>query len=160
MDLVIGGHTNGEYGEAYENGYMVMSGKNLEKVSKTTLTVTNKAITDFNFELIDLSDTSMAFDQPTQSKVDDYNNQPEFYTVIGESEIDHTKSETACLYTDALQSITGADFVIQNMGGIRTYLDEGDITPFDIYSIDPFGNSLNTFEMTIACFYQLQKSKR
>ena len=152
VDLVIGGHTNGEYGEAYENGYMVMSGKNLEKVSKTTLTVTNKAITDFNFELIDLSDTSMAFDQPTQSKVDDYNNQPEFYTVIGESEIDHTKSETACLYTDALQSITGADFVIQNMGGIRTYLDEGDITPFDIYSIDPFGNSLDTFEMTIADF--------
>ena len=152
VDLVIGGHTNGEYGEAYENGYMVMSGKNLEKVSKTTLTVTNKTITDFNFELIDLSSTSMAFDQPTQSKVDDYNNQPEFYTVIGESEIDHTKSETACLYTDALQSITGADFVIQNMGGIRTYLDEGDITPFDIYSIDPFGNSLDTFEMTIADF--------
>ena len=152
VDLVIGGHTNGEYGEAYENGYMVMSGKNLEKVSKTTLTVTNKAITDFNFELIDLSDTSMAFDQPTQSKVDDYNNQPEFYTVIGESEIDHTRSETACLYTDALQNITGADFVIQNMGGIRTYLDEGDITPFDIYSIDPFGNSLDTFEMTITDF--------
>ena len=152
VDLVIGGHTNGEYGEAYENGYMVMSGKNLEKVSKTTLTVTNKTITDFNFELIDLSSTSMAFDQPTQSKVDDYNNQPEFYTVIGESEIDHTKSETACLYTDALQSITGADFVIQNMGGIRTYLDEGDITPFDIYSIDPFGNSLDTFEMTITDF--------
>ena len=152
VDLVIGGHTNGEYGEAYENGYMVMSGKNLEKVSKTTLTVTNKAITDFNFELIDLSSTSMAFDQPTQSKVDDYNNQPEFYTVIGESEIDHTRSETACLYTDALQNITGADFVIQNMGGIRTYLDEGDITPFDIYSIDPFGNSLDTFEMTITDF--------
>ena len=152
VDLVIGGHTNGEYGEAYENGYMVMSGKNLEKVSKTTLTVTNKAITDFNFELIDLSDTSMAFDQPTQSKVDDYNNQPEFYTVIGESEIDHTRSETACLYTDALQNITGADFVIQNMGGIRDYLDAGDITPFDIYSIDPFGNSLDTFEMTITDF--------
>ena len=152
VDLVIGGHSNGEYGNAYENGYMVMSGKNLEKVSKTTLTVTNKAITDFNFELIDLSSTSMAFDQPTQSKVDDYNNQPEFYTVIGESEIDHTRSETACLYTDALQNITGADFVIQNMGGIRTYLDEGDITPFDIYSIDPFGNSLDTFEMTITDF--------
>ena len=152
VDLVIGGHSNGEYGNAYENGYMVMSGKNLEKVSKTTLTVTNKAITDFNFELIDLSDSSMAFDQPTQSKVDDYNNQPEFYTVIGESEIDHTRSETACLYTDALQNITGADFVIQNMGGIRTYLDEGDITPFDIYSIDPFGNSLDTFEMTITDF--------
>lgn len=120
VDLVIGGHTNGEYGFAYQNGHMLMSGKYLEKVSKTTLTVTNNAITDFNFELIDLSDTSMAFDETMQSKVDTYNNQPEFYVVIGESEIDHSKTETGCLYTDALQSITGSDFVIQNMGGIRT----------------------------------------
>jgi len=62
----------------------------------------------------------MAFDETMQSKVDTYNNQPEFYVVIGESEIDHSKTETGCLYTDALQSITGSDFVIQNMGGIRT----------------------------------------
>jgi len=84
-----------------------------------------------------------------KTKVDNYNNQPEFYTVIGESEIPHSGNETACLYSDALQTITGADFVIQNMGGIRANLDEGDITPFDVYSIDPFGNSLDTFEMTI-----------
>ena len=149
VDLVIGGHTDQEYGYFYENGYMLMSGKYLEKVSKTTLTVTNNAITDFNFELIDLSDTTMEFDQTVKTKVDNYNNQPEFYTVIGESEIPHSGNETACLYTDALQTITGADFVIQNMGGIRANLDEGDITPFDVYSIDPFGNSLDTFEMTI-----------
>jgi 5'-nucleotidase/UDP-sugar diphosphatase len=128
---------------------MLMSGKYLEKVSKTTLTVTNNTITDFNFELIDLFDTAMDFDQSMQSKVDDYNNQPEFYEVIGQSEIEHSGNETACLYTDALQTKTGADFVIQNMGGIRANLDEGDITPFDVYSIDPFGNSLDTFEMTI-----------
>ena len=152
VDLVIGGHTNGEYGFAYQNGHMLMSGKYLEKVSKTTLTVTDNAITDFNFELIDLSDTSMAFDETMQSKVNTYNNQPEFYEVIGESEIDHSKTETGCLYTDALQTITGSDFVIQNMGGIRTNLEQGSITPFDIYSIDPFGNSLDTFEMTIADF--------
>ena len=149
VDLVIGGHTNGEYGYSYENGYMLMSGKYLEKVSKTTLTVTNNTITDFNFELIDLFDTAMDFDQTMQSKVDDYNNQPEFYEVIGQSEIEHSRNETGCLYTDALQSITGSDFVIQNMGGIRTNLDEGEITPFDVYSIDPFGNGLDTFEMSV-----------
>ena len=35
------------------------------------------------------------------------------------------------------------------MGGIRAELDQGDITPFDVFSIDPFGNGLDTFQMTV-----------
>lgn len=150
VDLVIGGHTNGEYGFAYQNGYMVMSGAYLQKVSKTTLTVTDKEITDFQFEIIDLSDTALAADSDMQTKVDAYNNQPEFYEVIGNSEVHHNRSETACMYTDALRHVTGADLVIQNMGGVRADLDQGSITPFDIYSIDPFGNGLDTFQMTVS----------
>ena len=148
VDLVIGGHTDREYGYFHENGYMIMSGSYLNKVSKTTLTVTDKVITDFQFEIIDLSDTSLPTDPAMKVKIDDYNNQPEFYQVIGNAETHHDKSEVGCLYTDALRDVTGADFVIQNMGGIRADLDQGDITPYDIYSIDPFGNGLDTFQMT------------
>lgn len=149
VDLVIGGHTDREYGYFHENGYMIMSGSYLNKVSKTTLTVTNKVITDFQFELIDLSDTLLPMDTAMKIKVDNYNNQPEFYQVIGNAETHHDKSEVGCLYTDALRNVTGADFVIQNMGGIRADLDQGDITPYDIYAIDPFGNGLDTFQMTV-----------
>jgi 5'-nucleotidase/UDP-sugar diphosphatase len=149
VDLVIGGHTDREYGYFHENGYMIMSGSYLNKVSKTTLTVTNKVITDFQFELIDLSDTLLPIDTAMKVKVDNYNNQPEFYQVIGNAETHHDKSEVGCLYTDALRNVTGADFVIQNMGGIRADLDQGDITPYDIYAIDPFGNGLDTFQMTV-----------
>jgi 5'-nucleotidase/UDP-sugar diphosphatase len=149
VDLVIGGHTDREYGYFHENGYMIMSGSYLNKVSKTTLTVTNKVITDFKFELIDLSDTLLPMDTAMKIKVDNYNNQPEFYQVIGNAETHHDKSEVGCLYTDALRNVTGADFVIQNMGGIRADLDQGDITPYDIYAIDPFGNGLDTFQMTV-----------
>jgi 5'-nucleotidase/UDP-sugar diphosphatase len=149
VDLVIGGHTDREYGYFHENGYMIMSGSYLNKVSKTTLTVTNKVITDFQFELIDLSDTLLPMDTAMKVKVDNYNNQPEFYQVIGNAETHHDKSEVGCLYTDALRNVTGADFVIQNMGGIRADLDQGDITPYDIYAIDPFGNGLDTFQMTV-----------
>ncbi len=148
VDLVIGGHTDREYGYFHENGYMIMSGSYLNKVSKTTLTVTDKVITDFQFEIIDLSDTSLPTDPAMKVKIDDYNNQPEFYQVIGNAETHHDKSEVGCLYTDALRDVTGADFVIQNMGGIRADLDQGDITPYDIYAIDPFGNGLDTFQMT------------
>ena len=148
VDLVIGGHTDREYGYFHENGYMIMSGSYLNKVSKTTLTVTDKVITDFQFEIIDLSDTSVPMDSAMKVKIDDYNNQPQFYQVIGNAETHHDKSEVGCLYTDALRDVTGADFVIQNMGGIRADLDQGDITPYDIYAIDPFGNGLDTFQMT------------
>jgi 5'-nucleotidase/UDP-sugar diphosphatase len=40
--------------------------------------------------------------------------------------------------------------VIQNFGGIRDVLKKGTITPFSIYSIDPFGNGFDTFSMTVA----------
>lgn len=150
VDLVIGGHSNHEYGTAHSNGYMVMSGAYLNKLSKTTLTIENQQITDFAFEMIDLNDSNLAEDNEIKSVIEEYNNIPEFFTVIGSSGVEHTKNETACFYTDALRTISNADIVIQNMGGVRDILYEGDITPFSVYSIDPFGNGFDTFEMTVS----------
>jgi 5'-nucleotidase/UDP-sugar diphosphatase len=150
IDLVIGGHNNREYGVAYANGYKVMSGVNLDKISKTTLTVTNKQITNFEFELIDLRDENLAIDSNLEEDIAGYFDNPEFYTNIGSSLSELTRTSTGCFYTDALQKISGSDMVIQNFGGIRDVIYEGTITPFSIYSIDPFGNSFDTFSMTIA----------
>jgi 5'-nucleotidase/UDP-sugar diphosphatase len=150
IDLVIGGHNNREYGIAYANGYKVMSGVNLDKISKTTLTVTNKQITNFEFELIDLRDENLAIDSNLEEDIAGYFDNPEFYTNIGSSLSELTRTSTGCFYTDALQKISGSDMVIQNFGGIRDVIYEGIITPFSIYSIDPFGNSFDTFSMTIA----------
>jgi 5'-nucleotidase/UDP-sugar diphosphatase len=149
VDLVIGGHTNQEYGVAHANGYKVMSGGNLEKISKTTLTVTNKQITKFEFELINLSNSNLALDNALAEDIDGYFNNPSFYTNIGSSVSQLTTTSTGCFYTDALQKISGSDMVIQNFGGIRDVLKEGTITPFSIYSIDPFGNGFDTFSMTV-----------
>jgi 5'-nucleotidase len=150
VDLVIGGHNNREYGVAYANGYKVMSGVNLDKISKTTLTVTNKKITDFEFELIDLRDENLAIDSSLSEDIADYFDNPNFYTNIGSSVSQLTTASTGCFYTDALQKISGSDIVIQNFGGIRDVIYEGTITPFSIYSIDPFGNGFDTFSMTVA----------
>ena len=149
VDLVIGGHTNQEYGVAHANGYKVMSGGNLEKISKTTLTITNKQITNFEFELIDLSNSNLALDNAIAEDIDEYFNNPRFYKNIGSSLSTLTTTSTGCFYTDALQKISGSDMVIQNFGGIRNVLEEGTITPFSIYSIDPFGNGFDTFSMTV-----------
>ena len=150
VDLVIGGHNDQEYGVAHANGYKVMSGVNLEKISKTTLTVTNKQITNFEFELINLSDPNLAIDNSLSIDIDTYFNNPNFYTNIGYSLSTLTNNSTGCFYTDALQVISGSDMVIQNSGGIRDRIYEGIITPFSIYSIDPFGNGFDTYTMTVS----------
>ena len=150
VDLVIGGHTNQEYGVAHANGYKVMSGGNLEKISKTTLTVANKQITNFEFELINLSNSDLASDNALAEDIEEYFNNPSFYTNIGSSLSTLTWNSTGCFYTDALQVISNSDMVIQNSGGIRDIIYEGIITPFSIYSIDPFGNGFDTYTMSVS----------
>jgi 5'-nucleotidase len=149
VDLVIGGHNNKEYGVKHANGYKVMSGVNLEKISKTTLTVTNKQITNFEFELINLSNPNLSVDSTLSESIEAYYNNPAFYTNIGSSVSTLSQTSTGCFYTDALQTISNSDIVIQNFGGIRDRIYEGIITPFSIYSIDPFGNGFDTYTMSV-----------
>ena len=150
IDLVIGGHNNQEYGKSYKDAFMVMSGKRLEKISKSTLTITDKKITDFKFELIDLSNPALEKDAGIETVVKTYITRPEFFEKIGTSAVTHNRNETGCFYTDALRAVSGSDIVLQNMGGVRNVLKKGEITPFSIYSIDPFGNGFDTFEIQVS----------
>jgi 5'-nucleotidase/UDP-sugar diphosphatase len=122
----------------------------LDKISKTTFTVTHKKITNFEFELIDLRDENLAIDCNLEESIAGYFDNPEFHTNIGSSISELTTTATGCFYTDALQKISSSDMVTQYFGGIRDVIYEGTITPFSIYAIAPFGNSFDTFSMTIA----------
>ena len=148
IDLVIGGHSNHVYGKKYENGYMIMSGKNLEMISKTTMSVYKGEITDFRFEKIDLSNESLEKDHNLELLIQKYKDNPSLYKRIGFSSVNHTKAETGCFYTEAIREVINVDIVIQNSGGIRGNLKKGVITPINIYTIDPFGNGLDKFLIT------------
>ena len=148
VDLVIGGHNHAIYDETVHGKHMVQSGSNLKYMTRLRLSVQNGTIVDYHYKLIDL-DRSELEDEELKAEIADYNNQPEFFEEIGTSLQDHTSYETGCFYTDALRSITKADIIFQNYGGIRAGLDYGSITPFDIYTIDPFGNGLDSFNMTV-----------
>ena len=50
--------------------------------------------------------------------------------------------------TDAVLENTGADIVIQNGGGIRADIDEGEITLGEVLNVLPFGNLISTLELT------------
>lgn len=149
IDVIIGGHTNQIYGQQKQNGLMVMSGKYLETLGKTILTFRNGKFQSASFSSIDL--TSAKEENSTiKDKVAIYNQAPEFFEVLGQSAHDHNRTETACFYVKALREQTQADLVIQNSGGVRNDLPQGDITPYTIYSIDPFGNGIDTYDMTVA----------
>ena len=150
IDLVIGGHSNHIYGKRHENGYMIMSGKNLEMISKTTMSVYEGKIIDFLFEKIDLSNEGLEKDQNIELLIQKYKDSPSLYKKIGYSSVNHTKGETGCFYTKAIRETTNVDIVIQNNGGIRNNLKKGIIRPIDIYTIDPFGNGLDNFLITPA----------
>lgn len=150
IDLVIGGHTNKEYGLAVGEDFMVMSGAHLETLGKTTIKLYEDGTTDYSWQLINLDNLNISENAELADLVNTYNNKPEFYEVIGSSAINHSRDETACFYTDALRQVSGSDFIIQNRGGVRANLDQGEVTPFDIYTIDPFGNGFETYNFTVA----------
>ena len=127
-----------------------MSGKNLEMISKTTMSVYEGKIIDFLFEKIDLSNEGLEKDQNIELLIQKYKDSPSLYKKIGYSSVNHTKGETGCFYTKAIRETTNVDIVIQNNGGIRNNLKKGIIRPIDIYTIDPFGNGLDNFLITPA----------
>ena len=116
IDLVIGGHTNQLYGYSLNNKLMVMSGKHLETLGKTTLKLFEDGSISYEFEVIDLMAAGPE-DPEMLTLIEQYNNRPEFYETIGQSARDHDRRETACFYTDALRLVSEADFTIQNRGG-------------------------------------------
>lgn len=52
------------------------------------------------------------------------------------------------LVADAVRETFGVDFEFENLGGVRAPILKGDITVGDIVTVDPFNNSIVTFELT------------
>ncbi len=52
------------------------------------------------------------------------------------------------LVADAVRESFGADFDLENMGGVRAPLIKGPVTTADLVTLDPFGNTVVTFQAT------------
>lgn len=75
--------------------------------------------------------------------------------VVGESALAITRTQEPSgesalgnLIADAQRAATGSDFAFMNPGGIRADLDQGPITWGDLFTIQPFGNSLVRMDLT------------
>jgi 2',3'-cyclic-nucleotide 2'-phosphodiesterase (5'-nucleotidase family) len=152
FDLIIGGHSHTTMTQPMmvNNVMIVQAGSGLKYVGMTTLTVTKGKITDRKYELIPLARITKTRPD-VQAVIDKYNSNEEMARVVGFAETAFdTQEELGCLMTDAITARMKIDFAFQNGGGIRiSTLPQGDILLRDIFRLDPFGNQVVTYTMTL-----------
>jgi len=149
FDLIIGGHSNQLLHEVINGIPVFQAGNDLNYLGKIELSVKNRSVETIDYELIDLN-AYQDFDLAIKELIDEYeSSMPELDEVIGYSHLHHPRSSVGCFYTDALKGDMMVDISFQNTGGIRSSLDEGDITRREIYEIDPFNNGTVNYTMTV-----------
>lgn len=148
FDLILGGHSHQVINNSVNGIPIYQSGSNLNFLGKAELTIQDKAIASINYDLINLN-TYPEFDSDLKAVIDEYNDLPYLNEVIGNSHAFHDRPRVGCFYTDAIRGIMNVDVTIQNNGGIRSSLDEGDITVREIFEISPFNNGTVIYDMTV-----------
>jgi 5'-nucleotidase / UDP-sugar diphosphatase len=152
IDVIIGGHSHTVMNAPLmENGVMIVqTGSQLKSVGKTTLQISNGKITDRKYELISLA--TITHSKPEiQSLIDHYNDNEEMNRVLAIADTPfNNPQELGCMMTDAITKQFKVDFSFQNSGGIRIpNLPKGNILYKDIFRLDPFGNQVVTYTMTL-----------
>jgi len=152
IDVIIGGHSHTVMDKPLmENGVMIVqTGSQLKSVGKTTLQITDGKITGKKYELIALNAVPKSKPE-IQQLIDKYNDNEEMNRVIAEALSPlKDQQELGCLMTDAITHVFKVDFAFQNSGGIRIpNLSKGNILYKDIFRLDPFGNQVVTYTMTL-----------
>ncbi|MFV0482746.1 MAG: bifunctional metallophosphatase/5'-nucleotidase [Bacteroidales bacterium] len=160
FDLIIGGHSHTKLPELLEiNGTpIVQAGSKLWYLGKLELEIKDKKIQKIDYNLIDFRDIDNK-DAKLKNRITEINNAPALKEVIGIAKSKIEKPyEVGCLYTDALRYELKCDVAIQNVGGIRAYINKGDITLEDIFKLDPFGNGAVTCKMTYGDLKKIMES--
>lgn len=151
FDLIIGGHSHEIINETVNDVPIAQAGANLQLLGKIELSIENQEVTDVTISTIDLNNVT-ATDAALEATIASYNDNPELAAVVGQSEFNHQSWDVGCFYTEALKEYMNVDFTIQNLGGIRAGIDQGPITRFEIFRMDPFNNGSMAFTKTVAEF--------
>ena len=147
FDLIIGGHSHQRIDATINNIPIFQAGSYLNFLGKIELSIEDERVSSIDFKLINLN-TRVEFDPEIQAVIDEYNDLPYLKEVIGYSHSLHERNMVGCFYTDAMRGVMNTDVTFQNPGGVRSSLDEGDITNREIFEISPFNNGTIIFDMS------------
>lgn len=170
IDVIVSGHTHEKTDKPIKvgNTLIVQTGAYVKNLGKLQLTIKDKKIENYNFELIPLDD-KIKGDEAVQQKIDEYQQMLEeiylnnynlsYDQVIAQTSFDvmkrhpdgYTKTHLGPLVADAIyyytnQYGTGADIVMVASGTIRENIlkgENGKITPPDVFRIMSLGSGLD-----------------
>lgn len=149
FDIILGGHSHARIDTTVNKIPIFQAGSNLKYVGKVKLSIKDKKIESYSYELIYLNNY-IEFDSELKAVIDDYNDLPYLKEKIGYSQRNHNANQVGCFFTDALRGTMDVDVTFQNTGGIRSGLAEGDITNREVFEIDPFNNGTVKYNMSVA----------
>lgn len=147
FDVIIGGHSHQVVDRVVHGVPIVQAGSYLNYLGRIDMTVKDGQVTSTRVSLTDLNEYAQVDDE-LQSVIETYNTAPEFDEVVGYANSHHERDELGCFYTNALMEYMKVDASFQNSGGIRSSIDQGEITTLEIFNMDPFNNGSVIFTMT------------
>ncbi len=150
LDLIIGGHSHHVIPEGREIGGTVVTqtGKSLVYAGITEITYRNGKVKKIDNRLVQLDTVARRAD--VAAVVDSIKSDPDLIRPVGATLEQMDKIALVNLFSDAMREIMRADFAFYNMGGMRlSELPAGIITRADVYSAEPFGNTIVSVMMTM-----------
>ncbi|PRY84174.1 bifunctional metallophosphatase/5'-nucleotidase [Alkalibacterium olivapovliticus] len=161
FDVIIGGHSHTTLNTLeYVNGTPIAStGSNARNIGILDMMLdseTGEVTVEGRLQAVEELSSDQV-DPDVQSIVDGYNEDAEELldevlgvTTTGLTRDPRWERDVALgnMITDALRNFSGTDIAITNNGGIRAGIEPGNITARDIFTVDPFGNSITILEMT------------
>ncbi|MBK8549684.1 MAG: bifunctional metallophosphatase/5'-nucleotidase [Ignavibacteria bacterium] len=169
IDIIIGGHSHTPMFKPFiQDGVVIaQAGSYSRWLGKIDLKVDVKkdSLLSFKSKLIETVMDSAVYDKAAQLKVENMVAaiQGDLLKVIGTLQTDwkrgfSVESNLGQWEADAIKNKLGTDIALLNSGGIRKDLPKGDITVGDIWEINPFGNTLITFEVSGSILKQMMKN--
>jgi 2',3'-cyclic-nucleotide 2'-phosphodiesterase (5'-nucleotidase family) len=159
VDVIVGGHSHTSlYKPRIMNGVIIVQagwgGRFLGKLDLKVDTQKDTVIS-YTDELIETKEDPAINDTKAKEIVDKMlvESDKELSRVIAELQVDWTRGRTkesneAQFIADAIRTKINSDVCVYNSGGIRKDLPKGNVTLKDIWEICPFGNTINTAEIS------------
>ena len=151
FDAILGGHTHTlvEFPEKHNGVMVTQAGSNLQYATLTLFTVKQGKVVDVTAKTLDVQHFGKKNNE-VHAMLDGFNSDKRFNEALAKATTNFSnKEELGCMITDAIRTVSGADFAFNNTGGIRIdRLSKGPITVKDVYDIDPIGNEVVVYTMT------------
>jgi 2',3'-cyclic-nucleotide 2'-phosphodiesterase (5'-nucleotidase family) len=161
IDLFVDGHSHTimEAGTMAAHGLVVQAGEHDKALGIATLSYTDGMVSAEASVLSKADASDIEADAAILAVVDGIKAENEKITevVVGNTDVilDGERADVRTgstnlgeMICNALLDVTGADFSLQNGGGIRASIEAGEVTKGDVISVLPFGNTVTVLEVT------------